>query len=501
MDRMRSFSALVVGAILLVILTGCPGLIDDPGVVDPDESIQAAIDRAEPGDTIRVEGTHDEDIVIEKDGITLIGSSVANGDATELSLRSAQLAILEGEATVNANNVSINTFEVQSIMTDPGSFANLTLQDVTVDEWNDVTLSGTFTCTRIVQPSGSIQIAINNSGSGDNVCVAADTYMEQLTINDDDNGLTLRSFAGAGSTIIEADLANAGGSPKLIIVDDAKDVTINGFTLRDSKPNTTAKGTVHAVRVLATSGGDDASGFKLTNSIIEDLNAQDRVRAVAVNVIDGGSDGPSAGNADNPTIKDNVFRNLVVDGDALANDDSEESGNRVVGVRLNGSFSGAEVSNNDFKDFSISPRSGDPTNKCIIHAVELSEDNIGDGPTDFSITSNTFDNFDSCENTVNNEDVSSIAIFVGSLNSLGVHDISRNNFNFDLGSAPTLGAGVDTLASEEVDATNNWWGASDGPSTRSGIIPGRMDSVSGANGSGVLVSKDVDFSNFATSPF
>jgi len=353
-------------------------------------------------------------------------------------------------------------------------------------------------CTTIVEAGESIQDAIDSAGAGATICVEPGTYTETLDIDVD--GLTLLSLGVASETIIEADLANTGNSPKLIVVDDAKNVTIDGFTLRDANSGTTANGTVHAVQVLATSGGDDASGFTLTNSVVEDLNAQDRVRALAVNVVQGGSGGPSAGTADNPTITDNVFRNLVVDGDALANDPSGESGNRVVGTGLNGSVSGAEVSNNTFDDFRISPRSTG-NNKCIIHAVELSEDSNGDGPTGFSITDNTFDNFVSCENTVNNEDVSSIAIFVGGLNSLGNHEISRNNFNFDVGSAPTLGAGVDTLASEEVDATDNWWGASDGPSTRSGISPGRMANVSGANGSGVLVSDGVDFSNSAASAF
>ena len=500
MSRSKILGGMALASMMLVVLTGCPSLIAN--VVSSSESVQQAVDQASAGDNIKVQGSHGEDVNVDKDNVTITGENGAEIKKVEVNADNVTIENVEitEDSIVDGNDVTLANVTIQGALdTVPGSFENLTLDDVTVEAWNNATVSGTFTCTRVVQPGNSIQTAIDNSSSGDNVCVAPDTYTEQLTINDDDNDLTLRSFAGAGSTIIEADLANAGGSPKLIIVDAAKNVTINGFTLRDSTPNTTADGTVHAVNVLATGSGDDASGFTLTNSIVEDLNARDRVRAVAVRNLPSGGD--SQGNADNPTISDNVFRNLVVDGDAAAGGGTGQAGNRVVGVGLNGSFSGAEVSNNRFDGLSISPRSTQAQNKCIIHAVELSEDGNGDGPTDFAITSNTFDNFDSCENTDNNEDVSSIAIFVGGLNSLGVHDISRNNFNFDLGSAPTLGAGVDTLASEEVDATNNWWGASDGPSTRSGIIPGRMDSVSGANGSGVLVSKDVDFSNFATSPF
>ncbi len=42
-------------------------------IVGPGESIQRAVNAAEPGDTILVRGTHRETVVIRKDGITLLG--------------------------------------------------------------------------------------------------------------------------------------------------------------------------------------------------------------------------------------------------------------------------------------------------------------------------------------------------------------------------------------------------------------------------------------------
>ena len=42
-------------------------------VVGPGESIQKAINAADPGDTIVVRGVHREDVVIRKDGIKLRG--------------------------------------------------------------------------------------------------------------------------------------------------------------------------------------------------------------------------------------------------------------------------------------------------------------------------------------------------------------------------------------------------------------------------------------------
>lgn len=44
-------------------------------IVGPDESIQAAVRAASTGDTIVVRGVHREDVVIRKDGITLLGSN------------------------------------------------------------------------------------------------------------------------------------------------------------------------------------------------------------------------------------------------------------------------------------------------------------------------------------------------------------------------------------------------------------------------------------------
>ena len=45
----------------------------DSSVVGPGESIQKAINAADPGDTIIVRGVHREDVVIRKDGIKLRG--------------------------------------------------------------------------------------------------------------------------------------------------------------------------------------------------------------------------------------------------------------------------------------------------------------------------------------------------------------------------------------------------------------------------------------------
>src|SRR4028119_1309331 len=73
----------LLGALLAVVAVGsvqAEGLAQAGGsaqaasaVVGPGESIQKAVDAADPGDTIVVRGVHREDVVIRKNGIKLRG--------------------------------------------------------------------------------------------------------------------------------------------------------------------------------------------------------------------------------------------------------------------------------------------------------------------------------------------------------------------------------------------------------------------------------------------
>jgi hypothetical protein len=62
-------------AALVLMLAAWPGAAraDRATVVGRSESIQAAVDAADPGDTIRVFGTHRENVAIQTDGLTLRG--------------------------------------------------------------------------------------------------------------------------------------------------------------------------------------------------------------------------------------------------------------------------------------------------------------------------------------------------------------------------------------------------------------------------------------------
>jgi len=68
-------SVVVTLAALVLMLAAWPAAAraDRATVVGRGESIQAAVDAANPGDTILVFGTHRENVAIQTDGLTLRG--------------------------------------------------------------------------------------------------------------------------------------------------------------------------------------------------------------------------------------------------------------------------------------------------------------------------------------------------------------------------------------------------------------------------------------------
>ena len=66
-----ALTLLVASAVALAAGIGSAGA--DSSVVGPGESIQKAINAADPGDTIVVRGVHREDVIITKNGIKLRG--------------------------------------------------------------------------------------------------------------------------------------------------------------------------------------------------------------------------------------------------------------------------------------------------------------------------------------------------------------------------------------------------------------------------------------------
>jgi nitrous oxidase accessory protein NosD len=86
-------------------------------VVGPGESIQAAVNAADPGDTIVVKGVHREDVVIRKDGIELRGIDDAVIEAPAKADSPCSRAF-GPEAICVLGDVNLDTFEVNKRVKD-----------------------------------------------------------------------------------------------------------------------------------------------------------------------------------------------------------------------------------------------------------------------------------------------------------------------------------------------------------------------------------------------
>lgn len=219
--------------------------------------------------------------------------------------------------------------------------------------------------------------------------------------------------------------------------------------------------------------GNDIKGIEIAGNIFTNINPGDA------------SDGDEA-------------RGIIID---TQKDDSSDGGS--ASASSPGEVSEILISDNEFKNFTA-------TDKVGIALFEDYRISTRVGPENFEIVQNTF-----------NIGSSGGSIFVGGYENLGgAHQVTRNNFNS--GGVIRFGADQDGFSQANADvlnATNNYWGASDGP----GSIPsvdGTVHAVeeldgnnnessrpgSGAfavtiNKSDVLDTDLIDFSPFAGSEF
>src|ERR671916_325840 len=110
-----ALTVLVASGVVLGAGIGSAGA--QSSVVGPGESIQKAINAADPGDTIVVRGVHREDVVIRKDGIKLRGE---NGAVIEAPVKadSPCSRAFGPEAICVLGDVNLDTFEVKKRVKD-----------------------------------------------------------------------------------------------------------------------------------------------------------------------------------------------------------------------------------------------------------------------------------------------------------------------------------------------------------------------------------------------
>jgi hypothetical protein len=112
----RVLTACLLAILLGVHVAGVAFAQPGRGIVGSGESIQQAVDAAERGDTIVVEGTHRETVVIRKDGITLLGARGAElrPPARPEGPCGPSGFCLRGSNSERVENVSITNFTVRN---------------------------------------------------------------------------------------------------------------------------------------------------------------------------------------------------------------------------------------------------------------------------------------------------------------------------------------------------------------------------------------------------
>src|SRR5215204_6719973 len=137
-----ALTLLVASGVVLGVGIGSAGA--QVSIVGPGESIQRAINAADPGDTIVVRGVHREDVVIRKNGIKLRGDDAvieaptrAKADSPCSKLFGPEAICVFGDANLtngkvnrSINDVSISGFTIRGFKQKPNKGFGTIMIDV-----------------------------------------------------------------------------------------------------------------------------------------------------------------------------------------------------------------------------------------------------------------------------------------------------------------------------------------------------------------------------------
>jgi parallel beta-helix repeat protein len=248
-------------------------------VVGPGESIQKAINAADPGDTIVVRGVHKEDVVIRKDGIKLRGDD----------------AVIEAPARAKADSPCSKVFGPEAICV--LGDVNLKTGKLTGPRISDVSISG-FTIRGFKQKpnKGERTSKIDVLGAR-NVTVEGNHVVGN---NGDGIGI---SDEGLNNTIENNDLTDNKGQG--VIVQGQRNATVANNTL-----------TGHADGIFV----GDSTGTKILSNDITD--------STLVGTAIGSSTGTKIVSND---IKRSGDTGITIFGPKRTNNDAKVLGNRVSG--------------------------------------------------------------------------------------------------------------------------------------------------------------------------
>ena len=199
-----------------------------------------------------------------------------------------------------------------------------------------------------VGPGGSIQAAVDAASPGDVIGVAAETFVEQVTVSVADltllgrGGATIDGNGGSAPVTIAADgvrvdgfeITNPRGLIGIAVDPGLNRITICNNRIFDIGPTGRLGVTGIVFGTEATGGHDDVSVF---NNIIETLQQEDDGSFATLNGILFNT-GTNPGTISNVSVRSNVFRGF-------------ESTTASLGIVIQQDTDGVTIEHNEFRDF------------------------------------------------------------------------------------------------------------------------------------------------------
>ena len=218
-------------ALALALVAGVGSASADSSVVGPGESIQKAINAADPGDTIVVRGVHHEDVAIRKDGIKLRGDDAViepparAGSPCSRTFRAEAICILgdmnlqTGEITgPRVKDVSVSGFTIRGFQeVGQGDFPGFSID---VLHARDATVTGNRTIGNVGGGIGLTSFSINTTITNNDVIGNPNSHASGIAVEISSN-----------TTIAKNTVRNIPEGENAIEVIEATNTTIEGNDL------------------------------------------------------------------------------------------------------------------------------------------------------------------------------------------------------------------------------------------------------------------------------